>query len=73
MGDARLDYQEIMYGFFDRFLKGRGGRASDDAAEGDLLHDGLEQVAVVRHVAAGRRAADDAVPLERRPCEYAER
>ncbi len=22
MGDARLDYQEIMYGFFDRFLKG---------------------------------------------------
>ena len=22
MGDARLDYQEIVYGFFDRFLKG---------------------------------------------------
>jgi hypothetical protein len=22
MGDARLDYQEILYGFFDRFLKG---------------------------------------------------
>jgi putative CocE/NonD family hydrolase len=22
MGDARLDYQDIMYGFFDRFLKG---------------------------------------------------
>jgi hypothetical protein len=27
MGDARLDYQEIVYGFFDRFLKGEpGGR-----------------------------------------------
>ncbi len=27
MGDARLDYLEIMYGFFDRFLKGEpGGR-----------------------------------------------
>ena len=27
MGDARLDYQEIMYGFFDRVLKGEpGGR-----------------------------------------------
>jgi putative CocE/NonD family hydrolase len=27
MGDARLDYQEIMYGFFDRTLKGeQGGR-----------------------------------------------
>jgi len=23
MGDARLDYPEIMYGFFDRFLKER--------------------------------------------------
>ena len=22
MGDARLDYNEIMYGFFDKFLKG---------------------------------------------------
>ena len=22
MGDARLDYNEIVYGFFDRFLKG---------------------------------------------------
>ncbi len=27
MGDARLDYNEIIYGFFDRFLKGEpGGR-----------------------------------------------
>jgi putative CocE/NonD family hydrolase len=27
MGDARLDYQEIIYGFFDRFVKGQpGGR-----------------------------------------------
>ncbi len=25
MGDARLDYQEIIYGFFDRFLKGESG------------------------------------------------
>jgi hypothetical protein len=25
MGDARLDYQEIVYGFFDRFLKGESG------------------------------------------------
>ena len=25
MGDARLDYPEIMYGFFDRFLKGEQG------------------------------------------------
>jgi putative CocE/NonD family hydrolase len=25
MGDARLDYQEITYGFFDRFVKGEAG------------------------------------------------
>ena len=30
MGDARLDYQEIMYGFFDRFVKGEvGGRLTN--------------------------------------------
>jgi putative CocE/NonD family hydrolase len=26
MGDARLDYNELMYGFFDRFLKGEDSR-----------------------------------------------
>ena len=29
MGDARLNYNDIMYGFFDRFLKGEGGKALD--------------------------------------------
>jgi putative CocE/NonD family hydrolase len=29
MGDARLDYQEIMYGFFDRFLKGEASPRLD--------------------------------------------
>lgn len=29
MGDARLDYQEIMYGFFDRFLKGEKSERLD--------------------------------------------
>jgi putative CocE/NonD family hydrolase len=29
MGDARLDYQEIMYGFFDKFLKGDGNTRID--------------------------------------------
>ena len=28
MGDARLDYNEIVYGFFDRFLKGEQRRGS---------------------------------------------
>jgi uncharacterized protein len=29
MGDARLDYTEIVYGFFDRFLKGEHGTRLD--------------------------------------------
>jgi uncharacterized protein len=29
MGDARLDYQEIVYGFFDRFVKGESGGRLD--------------------------------------------
>ena len=41
MGDARLDYQEIVYGFFDQFLKGESSGRARHAAEGHLLHDGL--------------------------------
>ena len=52
MGDARLDYNEIVYGFFDRFLKGEQRHAARHAAEGHLLHDGHEQVADGGHVAA---------------------
>jgi len=29
MGDARFDYQEVIYGFFDRFLKGDKGERLD--------------------------------------------
>jgi putative CocE/NonD family hydrolase len=30
MGDARLDYDEIVYGFFDRFVKGEGSARLDN-------------------------------------------
>jgi uncharacterized protein len=33
MGDARLDYNEIVYGFFDRFLKGEAAGAIDSRAK----------------------------------------
>ena len=45
MGDARLDYNEIVYGFFDKFLKGDANAPHRQAAEGHLLHDGHQQVA----------------------------
>ena len=60
MGDARLDYNEIVYGFFDKFLKGDARTRARQAAEGHLLHDGAQQVADLRDVAARRRPADDA-------------
>ena len=59
MGDARLDYQEIMYGFFDKFLKGAPNTPHRQDAEGHVLHDGPQQVANLRHLAAEGRAADD--------------
>ena len=46
--------------------EGREERAARLAAEGHLLHDGHEQVADVGRVAAGRRAADDVLSVERR-------
>jgi predicted acyl esterase len=40
MGDARLEYQEIVYNFFDRFLKGDCPLAIEPAglSESDLLN-----------------------------------
>ena len=40
MGDARLDYDEIIYGFFDRFLKGEETTRLDTLPKVTLLHDG---------------------------------
>ena len=73
MGDARLDYNDIVYGFFDKFLKGDAHRPHREAGEGHLLHDGQQQVADLRRVAAGGIAADDVPPVERRPRQLAER
>ena len=42
MGDARLDYDALTYGWFDYFLKGEKNRLSGEDAEGPLLHDGAE-------------------------------
>jgi putative CocE/NonD family hydrolase len=48
MGDARFDYNDIVYGFFDRF-EGRDRRPARLAAEGHLLHDGADKWQTARH------------------------
>ena len=71
MGDARLiTLSSPMVSSIDS-SKERKSRHARHAAEGHVLHDGFEQVAVVRHLAAARRAADDLLPRKRRQGEYA--
>ena len=48
-------------------------RPHREAGQGHVLHDGQQQVADVRGVAAGRFAADDVPPVERRPRQLVER
>jgi uncharacterized protein len=43
MGDARLDYQEIMYGFFDKFLKGASETRIDKMAKVTYYTMGLNK------------------------------
>ena len=60
MGDARLDYDEIVYGFFDQLPEGRAERRGSTTMPKVTYYTmGIEQVADVGHLAAGRRAADD--------------
>ncbi len=70
MGDARLNYDELTYAWFDHFLKGEKQRHSRKDAQGALLHDGYQQVADIGYVAAARRAADDLVPIQRRQGQH---
>ena len=55
MGDARLDYDEITYGFFDRFLKGEKNARARHAAEGDATSRWASTSG--RRPTRGRRAA----------------
>ena len=46
VGDARLNYDELTYAWFDYYLKGEKRDPPDDATRA-LLHDGYQQVADV--------------------------
>ena len=54
MGDARLDYDALTYGWFDHFLKGEDNKILEKTPKRPLLHHGAEQVADVGHLAARR-------------------
>ena len=54
MGDARLDYDALTYGWFDHFLKGEDNGILKKTPQSAVLHHGVEQVAVVGHLAARR-------------------
>ena len=66
MGDARLDYNEIVYGFFDKFLKGEGKTRLDAMPKVTYFTMGSNvwQTADT-WPPAGRRAAD-LLSIERR-------
>ena len=51
MGDARLDYDDRLR-LLRQVPEGRADDAAGQAPEADLLHDGPQQVADVRHLAA---------------------
>ena len=73
LGDARLDYDALTYGWFDHFLKGRGQRPPRQDTKGPLLHHGEQQVAVVRHLAARRCEASYVLPGQRWPRQFPQR
>ena len=73
VGDARLNYDELTYAWFDHFLKGENNGILEKMPTRALLHDGHQQVADLRHVAATRRAANELFPFERRQSKHAQR
>ena len=42
MGDARLDYDALTYGWFDHFLKGEDNHILENMPQGALFHHGAE-------------------------------
>ncbi len=45
MGDARLDYDELTYGWFDHFLKGEDNHVLEKMPKVRYFTMGIEQVA----------------------------
>ena len=73
VGDARLDYDALTYGWFDHFLKGENNDMLDTMPKVRYYTMGMNKWQTVGHLAAAGRAADDLLPVERRQSEHARR
>jgi len=49
------------YGWFDHFLKGEDNKVLEKMPQSEVLHDGLQQVAVVGYLASNGRGTYDAL------------
>ena len=71
MGDARLDYDEIVYGFFDKFLKGEKETRLDKLPKVTYFTMGTNEWQQLGHLAAAGCSRADLLPRERRPGQLA--
>ena len=62
MGDARWDYSDLIYAWFDHWLKGEDNGITETLPEGPLLHHGLQRVEHVDGLAACRSRGGDLLP-----------
>ncbi len=73
MGDARLDYDALTYGWFDYFLKGENNRILETLPKVRYYTMGINKWQTSDTWPPQGRAADDLLPGERRQGEHARR
>ena len=73
MGDARLDYDELTYGWFDHFLKGEDNHVLEKMPKVRYSRMGLNKWQTADTWPPAGRAADDVLPSERRQGQQPQR
>ena len=72
MGDARLNYDELTYGWFDHFLKGEDNHILEKMPKVRYFTMGINKWQTSDTWPPAGRAADDLLPFERRKGEHPE-
>ena len=73
MGDARLDYDALTYGWFDHFLKGEDNKILEKMPKVRYFTMGSNKWQTSDTWPPAGRAADDVLSVERRQSEQPER